>query len=243
MLQFPRKKGNCACCRNCREAPTDFHIISPFPRPKRQYSLCIHKAAAAAASRRSDPHLWRAHYSGLYGADLLIFSQPWRRTPRPVCRNRRRRLALPSATGLLVLAAARSEDVFAVNASESVGGGQKVGAEREKQAPYIFMSTSRTETGSLSHWLEEFGGARWMRKPHPLPPPLPPLQFCPHCSGGALACCQPLLCVHKLTVFMLRHSQHALFCRASTWTSSLTSKEILWAESSATVSQSKVGMP
>lgn len=30
---FQEKKGNCACCRNCREAPTDLHIISPCPRP------------------------------------------------------------------------------------------------------------------------------------------------------------------------------------------------------------------
>lgn len=63
-------------------------------------------------------------------------------------------------------------------------------------------------------------------------------------AKGVFTCCQPLLCVHQVTVFILQHSQHVLFCtlvrRASTWTSSLTSKEILWAESSATVSQNNV---
>lgn len=124
--------------------------------------------------------------------------------------------------------------------------------------------------GSLSHWLEEFGGARWEGNP---PAPLSPLHHLPSPAlSPSLAvntdllvvCYWGLYCVFScfysqsslqkdffllsvtLVCMNLQHPSDntGLFCtllhRASTWTLSLTSKETLWAESSATVSRDVV---
>lgn len=72
---------------------------------------------------------------------------------------------LPSAAGLLVLAAARSEDVSAVNVLES--GGQR---ERKKSFLYFYVQVSER-----NGFFESLAGGIWrrlMRKPPHLPPSL-----------------------------------------------------------------------
>lgn len=75
---------------------------------------------------------------------------------------------LPSAAGLLVLAEARSEDVSAVNVSESWGGGRERG--RKKSFLYFYVQVSER-----NGFFESLAGGIWrrlMRKPPHLPPSL-----------------------------------------------------------------------